>query len=230
MAIYVCGDVHGDHDIAKIRSTKWDVQKSLTKSDYLIVLGDFGLLWSNHIDSSEKYLTREYNNRNFTTLFIDGNHENHWRLDNLPKEDMFGGQVGVVSKSIYHLKRGYVYNIEGKRIFTFGGALSTDKIYRRENVSWWERELQSREEEDFAMDNLRSNNWGVDYVLTHAAPSSIVDKIGYTIRINDPVAKFLEHLKDRVSCKSWHFGHYHVEECIDDKYFCHYNSPPVRLK
>ena len=40
---------------------------------------------------------------------------------------MFGGQVGVLNESIFHLKRGYVYTIGEKKIFTFGGGYSIDK-------------------------------------------------------------------------------------------------------
>ena len=45
MAIYVCGDTHGPIDIDKLKEENWSEQKSLTKDDFLIILGDFGLIW-----------------------------------------------------------------------------------------------------------------------------------------------------------------------------------------
>ena len=45
MAIYVTGDTHGQHDFAKL---KLFAQRNpqLTKSDYVIIAGDFGAVWS----------------------------------------------------------------------------------------------------------------------------------------------------------------------------------------
>lgn len=48
--------------------------------------------------------------------------------------------------------RGEIYLIEGKKIFTFGGAFSHDKMYRREGISWWEDELPTKEECEYATD------------------------------------------------------------------------------
>lgn len=41
--IYVCGDVHGDYDIAKLKLLK--EKDILTENDYLIICGDFGGVW-----------------------------------------------------------------------------------------------------------------------------------------------------------------------------------------
>ena len=43
--IYVCGDIHGRQDISKLNSKKFKEGKSLTKDDYVIICGDFGLVW-----------------------------------------------------------------------------------------------------------------------------------------------------------------------------------------
>jgi DNA repair exonuclease SbcCD nuclease subunit len=219
-------------DYRKLYVKQWPEQKSLDKGDFLIVLGDFGLLWScSENDKEERYFTRELTERAFTTLFIDGNHENHTRLDNLEEVDMFGGKVGKVNDSIFHLKRGYIYTIAGKQFFCFGGAASTDKQYRLVDISWWAREIHSRDEENRALDNLEDCNYGVDYVLTHTAPSTIVDLMDdiYAYRMSDPVAVFLEHLKPRIKCRSWHFGHFHDDIVYEDKYHLHYNNRPLRL-
>lgn len=229
MSVFVCGDTHGSHDFSKLNTTLWPEQKKLTKNDFLVVLGDFGVIWSHIPDKEEKYLLRQYSGRNFTTLFIDGNHENHDRLDKLPVTEMFGGKVGVVNDSVIMLKRGEVYTIEGNKIFCFGGAMSTDKLYRKEFVSWWSQEVPSYDEMNQAMDNLDNHGWSVDYILTHTAPSYIVNDIGYTERINDPTSVFLERVGRDIAFRSWHFGHFHKDEIYQDKYCCHYNSRPYQL-
>ncbi|MCK5017956.1 MAG: metallophosphoesterase, partial [Candidatus Peribacteraceae bacterium] len=109
MSVYVCGDTHFGYDDWKLNNRNWPLQKDLTKDDYLIITGDFGLLWDAEPTKQEIFNTKVLANRKFTTLFVDGNHENFTRLDALEEIDMFGGKVGKVCDSIYHLKRGYVY-------------------------------------------------------------------------------------------------------------------------
>lgn len=231
MSIYVCGDTHFPHDGWKLTNRHWPEQRQLNKNDYLIILGDFGMIWNAIPDKEELYIKKELSKRKFTTLFLDGNHENFDRLEQLPEIDMLGGKVGVYTDSIYHLKRGYVYDICGKKIFTFGGAMSTDKVYRTFGVSWWKQETQTKEEEDFAYDNLEKVDFKVDHVLTHAAPKSIVSQFTFIDpeRHNDPVARFLDILRCRVEFDSWHFGHYHKDLVIEDKFHLHYNEEPYLL-
>ena len=45
--IFITGDTHGDIDIGKVSVRRWPLQKELTKEDYLIILGDAGLVWYN---------------------------------------------------------------------------------------------------------------------------------------------------------------------------------------
>ncbi len=58
----MCGDTHGDRDINKLNTTKWSLQKDLTKDDVLIILGDFGGLWyhpENKKHKRDKYWNEE---------------------------------------------------------------------------------------------------------------------------------------------------------------------------
>ena len=72
--IFITGDIHGNIDINKLNSKKFAEQKNLTKSDFVIIAGDFGLVWD---ESKEcQYWIKWLSEKNFTTLFIDGNHEN----------------------------------------------------------------------------------------------------------------------------------------------------------
>lgn len=94
-----------------------------------------------------------------TTLFIDGNHENFDRLNKYPEIDMFGGKVGKIEEGIYHLKRGYVYEIQECKILTFGGANSIAKHTLTEGVDWWKEEKFNYNESNRAFDNLEKHNF-----------------------------------------------------------------------
>jgi calcineurin-like phosphoesterase family protein len=80
LKVYVTGDTHCPIDIKKLNSENFQEGKTLTKDDVVIILGDFGLLWKDIPDKEEKYWTNWLNNKPWTTLFVDGNHENHNRL------------------------------------------------------------------------------------------------------------------------------------------------------
>lgn len=232
MSVYVCGDTHFGYDHHKITSKNWPEQRKLTKEDYLIVAGDFGLLWEwKGQTKQEKYWIKELQSRKFTTLFIDGNHENFDRLGKLEQIDMFGDKVGVVAEGIYHLLRGRVYTICGKTFFTFGGAMSTDKEHRTIGMSWWKEETQTKAEEELAYDNLEKHNFDVDFIITHAAPKSVVSTFTFIdpVRHNDPVARFLDRIRSYTEYGSWHFGHYHADVKLHDDFYLHYNNEPMRV-
>ncbi|TWH45137.1 hypothetical protein Salpa_1033 [Sporomusa sp. KB1] len=44
--IYITGDLHGEIDKDKLTTRYFPVQREISKSDYLIVAGDFGCIWS----------------------------------------------------------------------------------------------------------------------------------------------------------------------------------------
>src|SRR5574344_942892 len=114
--IYVTGDTHKSLDIRKLMNFEI---KNADGNDYVIVAGDFGLVWNN--DREEIYL-RNYltNNKEFVTLFVDGNHENSYLLNQYPIIEWNGGKVHKITDKIIHLMRGEVFTINGKKIFVMG--------------------------------------------------------------------------------------------------------------
>jgi hypothetical protein len=157
----------------------------------------------------------------FTTLFIDGNHENFNRLMRFPVESGYGGKVGVLRPSVLHLRqRGHVYTIDGRKIWCFGGGISVDKNYRSEGISWWSQEEPSTAEYCYGLNQLEKHNWEVDFVVTHAGPSGAVDAMGLPplresfgdkVYEYDPVSPYLEHVSRKLRFKKWFFGHYHKD-------------------
>ena len=163
------------------------------------------------------------NEKPFTTLFVDGNHENMDRLNSYPVEEWNGGKVHKIRPSVIHLMRGQVFNINGKKIFTFGGASSHDKDSRKEGKSWLSRELPSENEINVAIKNLTEANWKVDIVITHCAPSTIQRLINPSYDENI-LTDFLDNVKEKLIFEKWYFGHYHIDKQIDKKLFAVFNS------
>lgn len=126
MSIYITGDIHGSISVGRrFNSKNFPIGKTLTKNDYVIIAGDFGLLWVG--DREDRYWLNWLTNKPWTTLFIDGNHENFNLLEAYPVEEWKGGKVHKITPSIIHLMRGQIFELEGKKLFTFGGAASHDK-------------------------------------------------------------------------------------------------------
>jgi len=210
--IYLTGDIHGHHSINKLANSRWPEGKKLTKDDYLIVLGDFGLIWKDEPDNNEKYWLKWLDERPWTTLFIDGNHENHTRLYNLPTKPMFGNTVGICSESVFHLKRGEVYNIAGKTFFTMGGAFSIDRSDRVLNKSWWEAEVPTVAEFEHGLRSLLAVGNKVDYILGHTTSTKAINRmLTPHWLLNDPTATYFDRIEEYVSFRRFYFGHWHKD-------------------
>jgi len=219
--IYVTGDTHIPIDINKLNAKNFPEQKTMTKNDFVIVCGDFGGVWNG--DNEEKYWLKWLRDKNFTTLFADGNHENFHMLSEYPVEVFCGGKVHKINDSVYHLMRGEVYTLDEKKIFVMGGASSHDKEYRIENISWWAEELPSDNEYENAMNNLAAHEWRVDYIISHCCADNIQAKIAEYYS-HDKLTNFFEYvIKADCAYDKWYFGHYHYDVDIDEKHICLYN-------
>lgn len=208
--IYITGDIHGELGIKKLSGKSFREQRHMSKNDYLIILGDFGLVWDD--SESERRLRTWLNNKHFTTLFIDGNHDNHNLIHQYPEVQIFGGKAHQIDSSIYHLCRGEVYHIDGHSFLTLGGADSIDRWCRIEGESWWSTETITQKDLDNAYENVdkKCDLHHVDYVLTHAAPHFIEKMISpYISRSDSSMA--LEILSEYITFNRWFFGHYHLD-------------------
>lgn len=216
--IFITGDTHGEIDIKKFTSKNFD-SSEMTKDDYVIILGDFGLVWDG--SDQEKYWLKWLSEKPWTTLFIDGNHENFDLLELFPDIPMFGGTVQQVHDSIFHLKRGEIYTIENLKFFCFGGGMSHDKQFRTPGRSWWPQEQPTQDEFDYGMGKLKQNDYEVDFVLSHVPPLSQLGHFmprahlmdGY---MQDRTEHMLDAFLEKLEFKIWFFGHLHLNETHDD--------------
>jgi len=170
------------HKSDKNKDGKKLVDLHLNKSNNLVVLGDFGLVWTRpggnkkHL-KEELYYLKNLTRKSYQVCFLDGNHENHDMLNELSTIDYCGGKVGVAFQDskgmVLHLKRGEVYTFNGKKVLVMGGAASYDTDNRTHGINWWSNEVMSNDEEQHTLDNLSKHNFKVDVVLTHNGPQSI---------------------------------------------------------
>ena len=243
--IYITGDIHGDP--SRFSSDSFPEQKEMNRNDYVIIAGDFGLVWCDSL--SEKWWLDWLDRKPFTTLFIDGNHENFDMLNKFPVVDFCGGKAHKIRENIYHLMRGYVFEIDGKKIFAFGGGQShdiqdgildpddfpDDKSFKREykrlrnrramfrikGVSWWEEELPSQDEINKGIKSLDEVGNEVDFVILHCAPQEIASLMGFTEP--DILTMFFNGLlRNGLKFDRWFCGHYHLDKQVIGKFICLY--------
>lgn len=248
--IYITGDTHCD--FSRFETEEFPTQEELTKEDYVIVCGDFGGVWTFEEESQrEKQMLDWLNNKKFTTLFVDGNHENYTRLYNYPVEEWHGGKVHKIRDSVLHLMRGEIFNIDNKRIFTFGGARSHDiqdgilnldeeeEIYeyrkrgayfRIRDFSWWDLELPTNEEMKNGIKNLEKVNYKVDYIITHCCPTNIALLLNRAYK-KDLLTDYLQAISEKCKFDKWYFGHYHENKNINEKFTVLYEDiVPIKFE
>ncbi len=215
--IYVTGDTHRT-DLLCIHHF-CDNHPELTKNDYIIIAGDFGGVWAK--ESLERDL-KLFSDLPLTVLFIDGNHENFDLLNAYPIELWNGGKVHKIKPDIIHLMRGQVFEIEGKIIFTFGGATSVDRDWRVEGESWWSQELPTYEELDEGVANLKRYENKVDYIITHSCSERAFAypaiRNNATIKFHCPEVQMLSYIEENAIYKHWYFGHFHLDAVLGNKY------------
>lgn len=91
--IYITGDTHGEFG-SRFSVHSFPEQREMTKDDHMIICGDFGGIWDQRSESkNEKYWLDWLEERSFTLLFIDGNHENFERLNEYKEKEWHGGRV-----------------------------------------------------------------------------------------------------------------------------------------
>lgn len=219
--IYITGDTHRELDIHTINPDEFAAGRNLTRDDYVIIAGDFGCIWDG--DDGDRFWLKWINSLPWTTLFIDGNHENFDVLNTYPEQMWHGGKVHRIRDNIYHLMRGEIFSIDGQTIFVFGGGFSHDVAYRVEHRSWWKDELPTNAEVKNAYDHLESVNWKVDYVITHDIYQSSDFTGRYTWSMNPygpgyaDIHSVLEDINNKLDYKVWYHGHYHADEIHYDK-------------
>lgn len=208
--IFVTGDTHGELDRLSSSALKF-----LKEGDTLIICGDFGFIWDD--SKKEQKIIRQLGKRKYNICFIDGTHENFELLNNYEVSAWKGGKVHKIYDNLYHLMRGQVYTIEGKKIFTMGGGESPDIDIRTEENSWSKDEIPTQEELLEGAQNLEKYDYKVDYIITHEPPT----KIKGFLQLNDydnlsvtALNAYFEELSHSCNFERWFFGSLHIDKFI----------------
>lgn len=251
MSIWVTGDIHGNP--VRLSTENFYEQKEFSGNkdeNTVIILGDFGLVWNREEENgNEKYWLNWLENKPFTTVFVDGNHENFDRLYFYPIKEWNGGLVHEIRPHVLHLMRGEIFIIEDKKIFAFGAASSHDisdgildcedpnwkdkaktldkqgkYMYRVKGLSWWEQELPTEEEMENGRKNLAAHGNKIDFLLTHSPSASVTALMGHGMYKQDILTKYLEEIRCNTEYTRWFFGHMHENKQVNDKDICLYEQ------
>ncbi|MFA9380801.1 MAG: metallophosphoesterase [Acetanaerobacterium sp.] len=205
--IYITGDMHGDINRFKSRA-----MKRLKRGDFLIVCGDFGFVWEG--GKKERKQLAWIAKRRFTTLFLDGVHENRALLNAFPQSEMFGGEVRRLGERLFWLQRGQVFVIDNKRIFAMGGGESEDSAADAAPDAAWSEDLPTTQEIVSAARRLAEANYAVDYVVTYEAATTIKNAMNIRQDTINPLNAFLDRVLRQCTFRKWFFGCYHIDRKI----------------
>lgn len=239
MSVWITGDIHGDP--RRFNTESFFEQESTTKDDVMIICGDFGLVWDYTGEGSTEYWWLNWlENKPWTTVFVDGNHENFHRLNAYPVKEWNGGLVHEIRPHVLHLMRGEIFTIEGRKFFAMGGASSHDisdgiidsqnwkqeakawrnagkRSYRIKDISWWSEEIPSKEELENGLKNLSDHDNAVDFIITHSPPASVINLLGHGLYKQDKLTQYFEEIRATISYQKWFMGHMHVNQAMNDK-------------
>jgi len=208
--IYITGDIHGDE--ARLYNKKI---KRLKAGDTLIICGDFGFVWDD--GPKEKKILDYLGSRRYNVCFLDGTHENYTLLNSYRETIWNGGRVHRISGNLFHMERGQIFDIEGIKIFTFGGGESSDRELRVDSNTWWREELPSPAEMAEGAENIDETGCMVDVIITHEPPSLVKSSMLLRSGRTDRVSKlngYLEELNRICKFKRWYFGCMHEDRII----------------
>ena len=75
--------------------------------------------------------------------------------------------------------------------------------------------------------NLEKVNYKVDYVISHCCSTrvqDILDPAPYKLFAPDVLTEYFEQLEEKLEFTDWYFGHYHMDQRIDNKHMLLYEA------
>lgn len=155
--LMLLGDVHGNTPHLE----KAAKMAKRHKVDLIFQLGDFGFVWQTSRIPNVNNVLKQFG---VPLVWLDGNHENFDMLAKLgatPQDD----KPTKMDEFVTYSPRGYVWDFDGVRVMTLGGAFSVDVGSRVHGRSWWPEETITNADVDRACAQGK-----VDILLAHDAP------------------------------------------------------------
>lgn len=214
------GDIHGE-----TQSLLDDFEREniiFTDTD-LVLLGDIGLGfhyysyhemdWMPNDDVETLKILDDWCEANFNDVWVlRGNHDDPKKFN----DDFFSN-----FKHVHYLKDGEeVIGKNGKHYLTVPGAISVDRVYRREYISYWTDETIN---EKVYIDMEQKH---FDGVFAHTGPTPpVCEKSSFIIRMKeeDPLLegdianerRIVEDIIVKFDIKNWYGGHYHLNQTFE---------------
>ena len=217
--VYFSGDTHGDIDVQKL--FRLSSERSLTRDDIIIILGDCGVVFYKPGEKLKRMIEL-YESIGATILYIDGNHENFPLIETYPVTEIFGAKANRISDHVYRIRRGEVLTLDGVTMLCIGGAMSHDKEWRVEGESWWKEEDITDADVDNALENVSKLGGKVDLILTHCIDSP-TQFAGLHFK-PDKSSNCLSRIDYEVKYTAWLCGHYHIDRFLGFKKVCLYEK------
>lgn len=229
MSLYAVGDIHGNVDNAN--RVVGPLVPSLTTSDTLVLLGDVGIAYGDHVHGSlRKYLAR----LPCRVLVMRGNHDTrYWR--DMQFGTLSSGHTETVDWSgsvfmrdsrfpntLYVHDDGDLVTIEGHPCLCIPGAWSIDGDYRRMMGYPWEPEEQLTATERNRLLGLAETNT-IEFIFSHTCPfdwmsTYLGDRLIPTevMPVTDCTMElWMDDVLDTcASLKDWYFGHFHDDRDV----------------
>lgn len=199
--LYFCGDIHGD-----LRTLVWKLSECYRiKDSDVLILGDFGVGFSKDLPDIYKRCESKLEKNNLTIYTIRGNHDDPSYFIDPSKNDF---------PRLKFLEDHKIIELDGRKIYTIGGADSTDIEDRKKHdkkkhkITWWPNESVERKYTDLPTK--------VDIIVSHTAPisfSPIVERTSdlplYQYEKILETRKYLDYVLREVNADYWFYGHFH---------------------
>ncbi|KQW45935.1 hypothetical protein ASC77_18640 [Nocardioides sp. Root1257] len=180
--IAVIGDLHGDRMWANARLQSLGergIQAAIQVGDFGVWPGGSGKQYLRTVDAvCAKY--------DLTLKVVDGNHEDHARLQmlwkNPKRRDESGSPLPLyLTDHIAILPRGWRWTMGRRTFVALGGAPSIDFEYRTRGKDWWPEEQMTQDD----VDRTVAGGYA-DVMVTHDAPGPpwCVPQVGEILRSN----------------------------------------------
>lgn len=203
--VALCGDWHGNIGRA-LRALNVMADHGVTTA---VHVGDFLFGYDGGFTSSTIAVSDLASELGITLMFIDGNHDDH---DFLQSELTRPG-FARLADSLWHIRRGTVWDWRGKRWVGLGGAGSIDKNYRTPGLDFWDAEVVTHGQVLAALSTLGDDQ--PDVIVTHEKPKfapPVVPIRSFGTDIDRHIRGTPELLQYLGTPKVWAYGHYHVRD------------------
>ncbi len=182
----------------------------LSRDDLVVVLGDFGLFWSDPPTEPEREELERLSSRPWTTLFPGRQPRKFYPVGCPPAGRAgFGAPVGVAAPGVFHLEEGVRLHFGREDVLrlrrrpepgqaradggkVLGGGGRSPRRRNRRGLGFWS-----------------PRGGRCDWILTHTAPEGILKATNLGTLPGDPVSLYLEEIRKETDYKRWFCGHLH---------------------